>query len=421
MKTSSFALLFLLVTPLMLMGEKLPDRFWPAWRGIDSSGTISTGNYPADFDNEKNVVWKYKLPGIGCSTPIVYGNSIYVTCPIEEQDGLLCFNWQGKIQWQKTVGNQRKGKHRNGSGSNPSPVTDGKFLVTYFKSGNLAGFDLDGKQLWSTNLQERFGKDSLYWDLGTSPVLTKKNVIVAVMHHGNSFLAAFDKQTGKLAWEVERNYVTPTEGDHSYATPHVIQHQGKETIVVWGAERLTAHDAANGEITWICRGFNPDENKNWVAVASSVLSGEMAIVPYGRGAHLTGVKMSGSGDITKTNRVWTRDDTGSFVPTPAVSGNQIFVLKDKGEVECLNAQTGETIFTGEFPKNRNKYYSSPTIAGSHLYAAREDGSLMVADISNGFKFLTENVMQERLVASPVPINGQLLIRGEEHLYLIGEK
>ena len=128
--------------------------------------------------------------------------------------------------------------------------------------------------------------------------------------------------------------------------------------------------------------------------------------------------MGGSGDITATSRAWTRFDAGAFVPTPAVSGNKIYLLKDKGGVECLNAQTGETLFSGQFPKNRNKYYASPTIAGNLLYAAREDGALMVADISKGFEFLSDNVMNQSLIASPVPINGQLLLRGEEDLFLI---
>ena len=122
----------------------------------------------------------------------------------------------------------------------------------------MAAVELDGKVRWKTDLVERFGKDTLFWDHGTSPVLTEQYVIMARMHQGESWLAAFDKETGELAWKVARNYATPTECDHGYATPLVIQHQGKESILVWGAEHLTIHDATDGQVSWSCGNFNPD-------------------------------------------------------------------------------------------------------------------------------------------------------------------
>jgi outer membrane protein assembly factor BamB len=406
-----------LLSPALTVGA---EANWPNWRGADENGSTSTGSYVAAFDNEKNVKWKTALPAKGCSTPIVWKDQIIITSPSDGNDTLMAFGWDGKKRWQTTVGSERAGKHRNGSGSNPSAITDGKLLFAYFKSGNLAGFTLDGKLLWKTNLQDRFARDTLYWDIGTSPVLTAKHVVLAVMHSGESYLAAFDKRTGELAWKESRNYKTPVECDHSYATPHVVQYQGREAIVVWGAERLTIHNASNGKLFWTCEGFNPDKRGNWVQVASSVLAGNMAIIPYGRGKHIAGVELSGDGNVTDSNRKWTLTGTGSFVPTPAIHDGKVYVLGDRGQVSCLDANTGKKLWDGQFPKHRASYYASPTVADGKLYAPREDGVIMVASISDGFKFLSENNMGERIIATTVPVRDQLLIRGEKHLFCIAK-
>src|SRR6266571_4087453 len=139
------------------------------------------------------------------------------------------------------------------------------------------------KVLWKAplpgkiNLVERFGPDTLYWDHGTSPVLSEKYVIMVRMHNGESWLAAFDKATGQMRWKVARNYQTPTEGDNAYTTPIVTQHRGKEAVLVWGAEHVTAHDAADGNLLWSSDDFNPESNAYWPAVASPVISGDVAV------------------------------------------------------------------------------------------------------------------------------------------------
>ncbi len=398
--------------------EPAGERQWPRWRGPRDNGSATGGVYPSGWKDPKQIEWKVKLPGIGVSTPAVWDNQIFVTCPIAGHNALMAFDWQGKLTWKAVFGPEIAGKHRNASGCNPSPVTDGKHVFVYYKNGELAGLDLQGKILWKTNLQERFAKDTLYWDLGTSPALTEKSVIMAVMHTGQSYLAAFDKDTGDLQWKIARDYSTPPEGDQSYSTPNIIERNGQQIILVWGAEHLTAHAADDGRMLWTCGGFNPEENRNWVTVASAVVDGNIAIVPYGRGSRLTGIKLDGQGDVTDTHRLWTRNDTGSFVPTPVIHNGRVYLVRDAGEVECLDPTTGKTLWSDKFPKNRNKFYSSPVIAGGKLYAPREDGVIFVADISDKFKLLSENDMGERVIASPVPVAGKLLIRGEENLYCI---
>jgi outer membrane protein assembly factor BamB len=391
---------------------------WPRWRGPHDNGSNESGSYPTKWDGTTNVLWKAPLPGKGCSTPIVWNERIYLTAPSDGQDTLLAFDWAGKSLWQTPVGPERAGKNRNGSGSNPSPTTDGTAIFTYFKSGNLAAFEMDGKVRWKTNLLDRFGKDTLYWDYGTSPVLTERDVIATMMHHGESYIAAFDKLTGELRWKVARNFVTPTEGDHSYATPIVIRHGGKEALLVWGGQHLTAHDATSGATLWSCGDFNPASKNNWVAVASPVIAGNIAIVPYGRGTRLHGIRLGGTGDVTATHRAWVREDTGSFVPTPIEYKGRIYLVRDRGQVECINPADGATLWTGELPKASASYYSSPAAADGKIYAAREDGVIFVAKIEGGFELLSENKMGEPVIASPVPVGNRLLIRGEKNLFCI---
>ena len=316
---------------------------------------------------------------------------------------------------------ENPGKHRNGSGCNASPVTDGKAVFVYFKSGAFAAVELDGKVRWKTDLVERFGKDTLFWDHGTSPVLTERYVVMARMHQGESWLAAFDKQTGEMAWKVARNYPTPTECDHGYATPLVIQHNGQESILVWGAEHLTIHNATDGLVSWSCGNFNPDANQLWPAIATPVIVGDMVVIAYGRNdrgiPRLYGVRLTGTGDVTQTNHVWKRDDVGTFVPTPVVHKGRVILVRDRGEVACIDPATGKTIWEGEFPKNRANFYASPLVAGDKLYAPREDGIVFVASIADDkLVLLSENDMGEPVIGSPVPASNCILIRGEKHLF-----
>ena len=414
---------FVVSSASLAMAADAPD--WRSWRGPLRTGSIERGNFPSKLGADQ-YLWKTELPGKGCSTPIVLNGLIYLTAPIGETDALLCFDLKGAEKWRAAFGKQNAGKHRNGSGCNASPIPDGKTVYVSVKRGTLAAVDLDGKTRWQTNLVERFGPDTLFWDHGTSPVLTEKHVVMARMHAGESWLAAFDKQTGKLDWKVDRNYKVPVECDHGYTTPLVIDYQGKESVLVWGAEHITIHDAADGQVVWTCGDFNPEANKLWPAIATPVIVDDMVVIAYGRNARGTprtfGVRLAGTGDVTKTNHVWARDDIGTFVPTPAAAKGRIIFVRDKGEVACIDPVTGKTVWEGAFPKHRSNYYASPLIAGDKLYAPREDGTVFVASIAGDkFEVLSENDMGESVIGSPVPTANGILIRGEKSLFSIGDK
>jgi outer membrane protein assembly factor BamB len=393
---------------------------WPAWRGHGFDGVAEAGEYPVSFSPTEGILWKAELPGRGSSTPAVWEDAIFLTTGADGQDTVLRLDTAGREVWRRAFGPERGPKNRSATGSNPSPVTDGERVYVYFKSGVLAALDFAGEVVWRTNLQETYGADRLLWDLGTSPVLTRGAVVVAVMQDGGSYLAALDKQTGAVAWKTDRNIPAPAESNDAYTTPQVIQAGNGEFIVTWGADHLTGHDAETGAERWRCSGFNPDQRPNWRTIASAVAHEGMVLVPYGRGDRLAGVRLGGEHGVSTAGVAWDRQAAGSDVPTPAVRDGYAYVLNDRGTLSCIDVKTGEEQWAASLPRARDNYYASPVIAGDLIYCLRQDGTLFTGRIGNpGFELLAENNMNDRFVASPVPVNGQLLLRSADALYCIG--
>jgi outer membrane protein assembly factor BamB len=394
---------------------------WPNWRGPSYDGVASGTGYPTKWSATENVRWKVQLPGPGASTPILWGDRIFLTCVVDGKNTAVCLDRGGKIVWQTPIGKTaRAGKNQKATGSNPSAVTDGEHVFVYFKSGDLACLDFSGKVLWEQNLQTQYGEDTLWWDLGTSPVLTKDCVVVAVMHSGPSFVVAFDKASGKVAWKQDRQVEAPEESAHAYTTPVVLNDGGSELLIVLGADHVTTHDAATGSELWRVGGLNPKAETRQRSIASAVIHDGIVIAPYDRGHTLTAIKLGGSGDVTDSHVVWVRDDLGADVPTPAALDGKIYVCGDRGKVTCLDVKTGKTLAEGQAPQHRTAYSSSPVVADGKLYIAREDGTTFVLSL-DGLKVLAENKLGgEQTVATPVFADGQILLRTRENLYCIGK-
>lgn len=418
----SFALCLAAVLVLPAVSKVFADD-WPSWRGPTGNGSTSTGDYPTAW-NVEGVSWKFSLPGKGSSTPIIWKDRIYLTTPDEGQDAVLTLDLQGKKMWLTRLGAQSPPKHRTlSSGCNGSPITDGKGIFVYFRSGRLSTLDLDGSVRWTVDLAAEFGPEKLYWDSGTSPVLTDDCVILSRLHQGDSWIAGFDKTTGTLRWQQKRNYDVPSENDNGYTTPVFFQYQGRTAFLIWGGDHLTAHSAVDGSLLWTCDQFNPEGKANWPAIASPVISGNLAIVPVGRDdrprqGHLYAIGLDGSGDVTNTHRVWQRDDIGVFVSSPVVYKERVYLLRPRGDIVCLDPDTGSTIWTGSLPRASATFYASPVIANGVLYAAREDGVVFAVRVEDKFELLSENPMGERIIASPAVADGLLLLRGDEHLFCV---
>ncbi len=398
---------------------------WPQWRGPDGNGVAAPGRYPVVFSATNDVLWKAALPGKGGSTPIVWGDRIALTSGVGEGtnglDGVLCFDWAGTPLWSVTLGTQRPGKHRRGSGSCPSMVTDGARLFAYFKSGTLAALDFGGKVLWKTNLQKRYGKDSLNWDLGTSPVLADGKLVVAVMHETNSYVVALDPASGEPVWKVDRNFSCNEENGQSYTTPIVTSQAGRTTLVLWGGDHLTGHDASTGAMLWQCGGFNPDNKRNWRNIASPALSQGVALVPYGREQYVAAVRIGGRGDITPAARLWEKRGIGTDSATPLAVGGKDYVVSFRGKVWCLDLQTGSELWSTALPSGKGAFYSSPVLSGDTLYFCREEGAVYVGQVGpSGLRILNETRFDDVFVASPVLVRDRLLLRGEKRLYCVGK-
>ena len=395
---------------------------WPQWRGPEGTSVAAAGAYPAKFSPSENLLWSLPLPGPGSSTPAVWEDRIFVTCAIDGEDGVLALNSIGQELWRAKLGPERPGKHKNGSGSNPSPITDGKNVIVYYKSGTVASLDFDGKIQWKTNLQKQFGEDTLWWDLGTSPIFAAGHIVIAVMQEGTSYVAALNATDGKPAWKVDRTFSVQKETGQSYTTPLLTTIDGQETLVIWGADHLTGHDPKDGKTLWTCGGFNPEDKPMWRVIASPSLVDGIAVIPFGRTKFTAGIKLGGNGDVTATARIWERKDLGADCPSPVGRDGRVYVLSDRGELHCIDAQTGKDIWSGAIPRAAAKYYSSPILAGDVLYCAREDGTVAVVKVSaTGMEVLAQNEMGEPIVAAPVPVNDRLLIRGAQHLFCFGTK
>ncbi|MGI9178696.1 MAG: PQQ-binding-like beta-propeller repeat protein [Pirellulales bacterium] len=417
---------------VVILAQSTRGDDWPNWRGPALDGSAAGTGYVAEWGPDKHVLWKVPLPGLGASTPAVWGDRVVVTCTIDGKDAVICLDRTGQERWRKTLGEAKPGKHKKATGANPSPVTDGERVWVYFKSGELACLDLAaGAVAWSTNLQERFGDDTLWWDLGTSPVLTTTGVIVAVMQTGPSYLACFDRATGELRWKHDRDVPAPEEAAQSYSTPVVApgdpaRGEPGEVLFVLGADHVTAHDAADGRELWRVGGLNPESNGFFRSIASPVLAGDLVIAPYARGGSITAIRRGGSGDVTASHVAWTRKDIGADVPTPAVRNDRIVVCSDKGLVEGLNAATGTTAWRKDLPKNRNAYSASPVIVDGRVIVVREDGVASVlecpGDTAAGeVTVLGGGSLDEMTVATPVCVDGRILLRTHDSLWCIGAK
>ena len=410
---------------------------WPNWRGPGLDGVAAGQGYvtswkaavPDENIPAENVLWRVNLPGLGASTPAVWGDFVIVTCAIDGKDAVLCLDRSGQEVWRRELGRERPGKHKKATGCNPSPVTDGTHVWVYFKSGELACLELaDGEVVWKTNLQERFGEDTLWWDLGTSPVLTEKAVVVAVMQTGPSYLVAFDRRTGELAWKHDRMLDAPEEAAQSYSTPLVLagdaaKGEPAEMLVVLGADHVTAHDAADGRELWRVGGLNPKGDKFFRSIASPVAVGDLVVAPYARGNTITAIRRGGKGDVTASHVAWSRNDLGADVPTPAAQDGRVVVCTDKGRVVGLDAASGETRWQVELEKNRNAYSASPVLADGRVIVTREDGaSWVLAPPASGQgepEVVGTGRVEEMTVATPVFVDGRIFLRTHDSLWCIG--
>ncbi|MCH7725611.1 MAG: PQQ-like beta-propeller repeat protein [Planctomycetes bacterium] len=414
-----------------------PD-YWPQWRGPLGTGVAPGGNPPVEWSEEKNIRWKTPLPGKGHSTPIVWGDRIFLTTAIPFGEKLkprysgapgahdnvpvnhrhkfvvLAVNRKdGKILWRKTVheGLPHEGGHYSGSLASASPVTDGERLFAYFGSHGLFCLSFDGEVQWSVDLGKMNTKHG--HGEGSSPALYGDTLVVNWDHEGQSFVAALDKRTGKQRWKVERKEVT------SWATPIIIQHDGKPQVIVPGTHRLRAYDLVTGDVIWECGGLSAN------IVATPVAGDGMLFVgsSYEKRA-LLGIRLAGAkGDITDTKNVaWTMNQRTPYVPSPLLYDGSLYFLRHyQGILTRVNAKTGEEP-TGPFRLGvvRNAY-ASPVAAAGRIYITDLEGTTLVLSNDPEPKPLAANKLDDGFSASAAIVGREIFLRGVKHLYCIAEE
>jgi outer membrane protein assembly factor BamB len=396
---------------------------WPCWRGPRYDGTSIEANIPTTWDvtNGTNVAWKTPLEAKGHSSPIVWGDRVFVTGCLEAQEQgtrvLLCFDRRsGKQLWQQEVATAPlEKKHDLNSYASSTPATDGKlvyvtFLLPEFASKKertpgdmiVAAYNFNGEQVWVA----KPGKFASVHGFCSSPVIFENLLIVNGDHDGDSYIVALDKSSGKQVWKIPRANQT-----RSYVTPIIREINGRTQMMLSGSKAVTSYDPRTGQEQWTMRG--PTEQ----FVASLVYNGRHVFLTAGFPEHhILCVKPDGAGDVTDTHIVWRTTKACSYVPSPIVVGDYFLVVADNGIGTCFLADTGEV----QWRERLGSHYSGSLVTTQGLvYFTADDGVTKVIRPGPKFDLVSENKLDQHIYSSAALSQGQILFRGEKDLICIG--
>ena len=395
---------------------------WPQWRGPSLNGVSTEKNLPVEWSTEENVTWKLELPEWSGSTPIIWGDRIFLNVAAGDGLYLWCVNRNtGDPLWVRPLGSGNV-KMRKQNMSSPSPVTDGKNVYVMTGTGSLKGYDFNGNQIWGRDIQKDYGRFGLNWGYASSPLLSEDSLYLQVLHgmrtDDPSYILRIDKKTGKTLWRVERPTDAIRESPDSYSTPALLRYDGKTEIVITGGDCATGHDPATGKELWRLNGLNPRNNSANRTIASPVVTDSL-IYASSRVRPLVAIRTGGRGDISESHRVWSTNN-GPDVPTPVTDGKYFYIVNDKGITWCLNANTGETIW-GPERIEMGIYSSSPVLADGKIYITSEDGVTTVMKAGPNFEILARNNLDDYSLSSVAISDGQLFLRTAQHLYCIGKR
>jgi outer membrane protein assembly factor BamB len=386
------------------------------------NGISAEKNLPVRWSQTENVVWKLALPAWSGSTPIVWGDRIFLSVAEGSQLSLWCVDRvRGVVRWKQALGggNVRMQKQNM---SSPSPVTDGQHVWAMTGTGVLKAFDFEGKQQWARDIQADYGAFGLQWGYGSSPLLYGDSLYVQVLHgmrtNDPSYVLRISKANGRTIWRVERPTKARFESPDSYTTPALLRYGNNTEIVITGGDVVTGHDPSNGKELWRADGLNPSNNGSYRIVASPVVHGEMIVAPS-RERPMLALKVGGRGDVTSTHVLWSFNN-GPDVPTPVTDGTYVYAINDRGIMWCLDAKTGKEIY-GRQRLRPATYSGSAVLADGKIYITDEDGVTSVVQAGPTFAKLAENDLGEYTLSSPAISDGQIFIRTESFLYAIGKR
>ncbi len=415
---------------VLLLGPSLLAENWSHWRG-NGNGVAEHASPPLKWSSSENVKWKAEIPGQGSGSPIVWGDRVFVVSgvPTSSQSGgqgsggagrlqpleftLFCFDRaDGKLRWKQVavVETPHQQTHNTNNFAAASPCTDGEHVYAHFGSRGLYCYTLDGKLVWK---RDDFGKMETRnsFGEGSSPTIEGDKILVPWDHEGPSALYALDKRTGKTIWKTERDEPS------CWATPLVIQSGGGKQVVMNGQNCARGYDLETGEELWRCAGQTERP------IASAVAEGGLVFVGSGyRGAFLGAFRPEGRGDLEGTDRVvWSIDRDTPDIASPLLSSGRLYFYKGKsGLLSCVDARSGAIHYGATRIEGLESIYASPVAADGRVYLTDRSGTTVVISDSDKLEVLATNSVGETVDATPAPVDNELFIRGEKHLFCISE-
>jgi outer membrane protein assembly factor BamB len=439
MRSVAVLSLCVLLAPAVARGEAPPQRddHWPAWRGPLGDGSVPHGDPPVKWDEKTNVKWKVAVPGRGSSTPVVWGDRIFLLSAVDtgrkaapadlpkadprlekktqapqtyHQFLVLCYDRRsGKELWRHTAAEAvpHEGHHPSHTYAAYSPVTDGRRLFVHFGSWGVHCYDLGGKRLWTRDLgrlQTRLG-----WGEGGSPALWGDTLVVGRDQEEGSYIIALDAATGSTRWKVDRDEKT------QWGTPLVTEYQGRVQVIVNATNRVRSYDLVDGKLIWECGG----QTNN--AIPSPVRFEDLAICVSGyRGSAALAIPLGSKDDLTDGGKVAWRYGRGTpYVPSPLLyQGRLYFTQMNDPLLTVLDARSGKPLTDRQRLKALNSLYASPVGAAGRVYFVGRNGTAVVLKAGDKPEVLAVNKLDDPIDASPAVAGKQLFLRGEQHLYCL---
>ncbi|MBI1940380.1 MAG: PQQ-like beta-propeller repeat protein [Acidobacteria bacterium] len=407
----------MMLVSLACFAGSISAENWPRFHGPGGQGISSESSLPVKWSATTNVRWKTPLPGPGHSSPIVWGDRIFVTA-FRRDDSLLSFlraggellvlsidASSGKILWERKVPAGRiEETHSTNAPASPTPVTDGQRVYVYFGSFGLTCFDFQGNKIWEHPL----GPFPNEWGSASSPVLYGDLLLLNVDTDADDFLLAVNKHTGQTVWKTSRSNVT-----RAWPTPAIWNANGKDEIVVSGSGQVKAYDPKDGRELWTVDGLT-----RWVTPTPVTAHSLLYVACNGPGGNLImAIRPGGRGNITGTHVAWRYNRAAPYSSSPVVVGDYLYAVKNGGVMSCLNAKTGELVWQERLPA-RGDYFASLVAGDAKIYALSEDGQATVVAAKPSFELVSSNDMGERCMASPAVSGGRIFIRTDESLYCI---
>ena len=425
--------LFVLSSPLS--GQQAS---WPMFRGPNATG-LAPGAPPETWDATagRGVQWKTRLPGAGHSSPIVWGDRVFVTAAVSASDRpidratttgratvkddgpqrwllMALDRSSGRVLWERMAseGEPRIGRHPKASQANSTPATDGRHVVAYFGSQGIYTYDVDGRLLWSKDLGVidvgYAGIPEYQWGTATSPLIHDGLVFIQADTQQDSFIAAFDLATGREVWRHAREELP------SWTTPVIADAPGGAVLVSSSPKFIRGLDPATGRELWRVA----DDTE--VKVPTPVVDGGLVVASGGAPRGRPFMAIRPGREVTPAERVaWTAPKGSPYTPTPIIVDGLLYILADNGVLSCFDLATGEAVYQQRVAPDGGSYSASPVAADGRLYLASEDGAIQVVKTGREFELLANNPMGEVLMATPAIAGDTLIVRGSTHLFAIG--